>query len=58
MQLTRKTSEDFKPKILVGVTGGSASGKTSICQNIADMITLSHGLKTIIIPLDCFYKPI
>jgi uridine kinase len=44
--------------MLVGVTGGSASGKTSICSTIADMITLEQGLKTIIIPLDCFYIPI
>lgn len=38
--------------ILIGVTGGTASGKTSLCMHIKERI----GLQCCYLPLDSFYR--
>lgn len=43
-------------RLLVGVAGGSASGKTTICENIRKEMTLNGDIDVLIISLDCFYK--
>jgi uridine kinase len=40
----------------VGVAGGSASGKTTICNNIKNELKLNTDFKVTIISLDSFYK--
>jgi len=41
-------------KLIIGITGGSASGKSSYAKNLCDF--LSSKCKTIIISMDNFYK--
>ncbi len=43
-------------RILVGVAGGSASGKTTICTNIKKEIIYDGSFEVTIISLDSFYK--
>ena len=44
---------ESKPKpLFIGVTGGTASGKTSLCRRITERI----GLNVSYISLDSFYK--
>jgi uridine kinase len=54
----RRNSSQIRPTILVGVAGGSASGKTTICSTLAELIAFEQGLRTTTVPLDCFYKPL
>lgn len=53
--MKRKESLEMK-RLLVGVAGGSASGKTTICENIRKEMTLNGDIEVLIISLDCFYK--
>jgi uridine kinase len=46
-----KGAEHIKP-VIIGVTGGTASGKTSLCMRIAERI----GLDCAYIALDSFYR--
>ena len=45
---------------LIGVTGGSASGKTTVCQKIIEQLggagLANHGKKVLILNQDSFYK--
>lgn len=43
-------------RILIGVTGGSAAGKTTLCENIGKQMAIDGNFKVLIIPLDAFYK--
>jgi uridine kinase len=43
-------------RILIGVTGGSAAGKTTLCNNILKQMAFDSSFKVQIIPLDSFYK--
>jgi uridine kinase len=52
----QSTSEDAKQKILVGVAGGSAAGKTTLCENIYRQMAFDRNFKVEIISLDSFYK--
>lgn len=51
----RKDSLEIK-RILVGVAGGSAAGKTTLCTNIRKEMTYDGCFNVLIVPLDCFYK--
>ena len=51
----RKESLEIK-RILVGVAGGSAAGKTTLCSNIRKEMTYDGEFNVLIVPLDCFYK--
>ena len=57
---TRKRSliEEPNQKILVGVAGGSAAGKTTLCENIYRQMAFDRNFKVEIISLDSFYKSI
>ena len=44
--------QEFVKPVLIGITGGTASGKTSLCMRIAERI----GLDCTYIALDSFYK--
>ena len=54
----RKSSfvEEPMQKILVGVAGGSAAGKTTLCENIYRQMAFDRNFKVEIISLDSFYK--
>lgn len=42
---------------IVGVCGGSASGKTTFCKKVIEMITGSQsGIRCDILSMDCYYK--
>ncbi len=43
-------------KIIVGVAGGSAAGKTTLCENIFRQMAFDRHFKVEIISLDSFYK--
>ena len=53
--MRRKNSLDFK-RLIVGVAGGSASGKTTLCNHIRQEIGFNGEFNVLIISLDCFYK--
>jgi uridine kinase len=57
---TRKGSLVEEPiqKIIVGVAGGSAAGKTTLCENIYRQMAFDRNFKVEIISLDSFYKSI
>lgn len=44
--------QDFVKPMIIGVTGGTASGKTSLCMRITERV----GLDCAYIALDSFYK--
>ena len=48
--------EEPMQKILVGVAGGSAAGKTTLCENIYRQMAFDRNFKVEIIALDSFYK--
>lgn len=50
------TSEEHNQRILVGVAGGSAAGKTTLCENIYRQMAFDRNFKVEIISLDSFYK--
>ena len=54
----RKSSfvEEPMQKIMVGVAGGSAAGKTTLCENIYRQMAFDRNFKVEIISLDSFYK--
>jgi uridine kinase len=45
-------------RILVGVAGGSAAGKTTMCERIKSDMEFDNDLDITIIPLDAFYKSV
>ncbi len=56
---TRKkssVSEDPVQRIIIGVAGGSAAGKTTLCRSIRRQISLDRDFSVEIISLDSFYK--
>jgi uridine kinase len=48
-------SEKFRNPIVIGVCGGTASGKTTFAEKIRDML-LAGGHKTVMISQDSFYR--
>ena len=50
-----KASFYSNPTVLIAVTGGTASGKTTFCETIAKHL---QGEKFVVIPQDAFYKPL
>ena len=59
-QPNRKFSatEEVRQKIVVGVAGGSAAGKTTLCENINRQMAFDRNFKVETISLDSFYKSI
>lgn len=45
-------------KFLIGVCGGSASGKTLVCESLLDTLDDSTKSKSKILSMDCFYRPL
>lgn len=43
-------------KIIIGVAGGSAAGKTTLCDNIFRQMAFDRNFKVEVISLDSFYK--
>ena len=43
---------------MIGVTGGSASGKTTLCENIQKLMSFDANFNVLLIALDSFYKPL
>lgn len=43
---------------VIGVCGGSGSGKTSVCKSLIDILPESVKCKTKILSMDCFYRPL
>lgn len=53
-----KNNRDTKNPYLIGISGGSASGKTSVAQVIFKELS-STGLKDcVLISMDSYYKPL
>ena len=44
------------PTIFVGIAGGTASGKTTVCEEIFARVRVGDYKQSTLIPLDCFYK--
>jgi len=51
------TQRTIKP-YMIGLAGGSASGKTSVCQILFDQVGESVGNECVMIALDSYYKPL
>lgn len=51
-----KNSEYEPQRILVGVTGGSAAGKTTLCETIKREIQYDSDVDMTILSCDSFYK--
>ncbi|CAD8139766.1 unnamed protein product [Paramecium octaurelia] len=54
----RKSSEYEPQRILVGVTGGSAAGKTTLCETIKREIQYDSDVDMTILSCDSFYKEV
>ena len=54
----RTFSEEGVDRILIGVTGGSAAGKTTLCENIQKLMSFDANFNVLLIALDSFYKPL
>ncbi len=55
--MSRGGKDSIKP-YLIGISGGSASGKTSVAQKIFKELS-STGLKDcVLISMDSYYKPL
>ena len=54
----RSFSEESVNRILIGVTGGSAAGKTTLCENIQKLMSFDANFNVLLIALDSFYKPL
>lgn len=56
--MIRKASMvDVPPeRLFIGIAGGSAAGKTSLCENINRQMAFDQNFKVEIISLDSFYK--
>lgn len=48
--------EEPNQKIIIGVAGGSAAGKTTLCDNIYRQMAFDRNFKVEVISLDSFYK--
>lgn len=42
--------------IFVGIAGGTASGKTTVCEEIFKRVRVGQYKQCTLIPIDCFYK--
>ena len=49
-------SEGYKEPIFIGLAGGTASGKTTVCDEIFKRVRVGLFKECTLIPLDCFYK--
>ena len=56
--IKRKSSLNEVPpeRIIIGVAGGSAAGKTTLCETIYRQMAFDQNFKVEIISLDSFYK--
>lgn len=54
----RKSSVIEEPvqRIIIGVAGGSAAGKTTLCENINRQMAFDRNFKVQMVSLDSFYK--
>ena len=54
----RKNSiiEEPVQRIIIGVAGGSAAGKTTLCENINRQMAFDRNFKVEMVSLDSFYK--
>ena len=50
------TSEESSQKIVIGIAGGSAAGKTTLCDSIFRQMAFDRNFKVEVISLDSFYK--
>ena len=55
--MKRKDSLEVK-RILVGVAGGSASGKTTLCNNIKKEFQYDQEFDVLLISMDNYYKTV
>lgn len=57
MKIRKSSINDVPPeRIIIGVAGGSAAGKTTLCENINRQMAFDRNFKVEIISLDSFYK--
>ena len=57
VKIRRMSSEPVGRKtIFVGIAGGTASGKTTVADEIVEHVRVGHYKESTLIPLDCFYK--
>ena len=54
--LELKDGENGKRTIFIGIAGGTASGKTTVCEEIYERVQVGSNKECVMIPLDCFYK--
>lgn len=54
--VTQLTLNERPPPIFVGIAGGTASGKTTVCEEIFERVRVGDFKQSTLIPLDCFYK--
>ena len=54
----RKNSVIDQPvqRIIIGVAGGSAAGKTTLCENINRQMAFDRNFQVEMLSLDSFYK--
>jgi uridine kinase len=43
-------------RILIGMAGGSAAGKTTLCETIRRLMAIDGNFRVVVISLDAFYK--
>ncbi len=54
-RLIPQTAQD-KKTIFVGIAGGTASGKTTVAEEIFERVRVGEFQQCTLIPVDCFYK--
>ena len=48
--------QNERKTILVGIAGGTASGKTTVADEIFEKVRVGNYKQCTLIPVDCFYK--
>ena len=56
MKLSLPKAEPKRKTIFVGIAGGTASGKTTVADEIFAQVRVGHFQNCTLIPVDCFYK--
>ena len=55
--ISKLSAESYMRKtIFVGIAGGTASGKTTVCDEIFARVRVGSYKQSTLIPVDCFYK--
>ena len=55
---TNKNHNNFSKPYLIGISGGSASGKTTVAQRIFKELSSTDLKDCVLVSMDSYYKPL